>query len=62
MSLFFVEKPENMLNEAFRVLKPGGRAVFSVLGLPGECNLNILYAKCIKNSQIELPKERSYFH
>lgn len=62
LSLFLVENPENMLKEAWRVLKPGGKAVFSVFGVPGEHNFYILYSKSANKIGIELPVAKNYFH
>lgn len=43
LSIHIVENPRNMLNEAFRILKPGGRGIISSPGLIDEldflCNI-----------------------
>lgn len=62
LSLFLVENPENMLKEAWRVLKPGGKAVLSVFGLPSEHNFYTSYSKSAQNAGIEIPVQKSYFH
>ncbi|OMJ87342.1 hypothetical protein SteCoe_10937 [Stentor coeruleus] len=48
LSLNIVPNPETMLKEAFRVLVPGGIAVFSVLGREEPTNLSTLVSKSCK--------------
>lgn len=46
--LEIVKKPDWVLNEAYRVLKPGGAASFSIYGRMGICNTLRIY-KSIRN-------------
>jgi ubiquinone/menaquinone biosynthesis C-methylase UbiE len=67
LSLHLVPDPLKMLKEAFRVIKPGATAVFSVWGKEEDTNI----FKIIKNAQMEVmgnqiqgneEKPRSPFH
>jgi ubiquinone/menaquinone biosynthesis C-methylase UbiE len=50
LTLHFVENPQKMLAEAWRVLKPSGIAVFSVPGKEDELNILKVIEKCLKNA------------
>lgn len=62
LSLHFVEHPENMLKEAYRVLKIGGIAVLTVWGKPSENNILKVMASASIKAGVEIPKERSPFY
>lgn len=62
LSLQIVETPANMLQEAHRILKPGGLAVFSVWGKMEECNFYCNFKKCLEATGYEIPHDRNMFH
>jgi ubiquinone/menaquinone biosynthesis C-methylase UbiE len=62
LSLQIVENPQNVLNEAFRVLKPSGIAVFSVPGKTEEFNFFCVLRRCLASAGVEPSQERSNFH
>lgn len=62
LSLQIVENPELMVNEAFRVLKPNGIAVFSVWGKKETNNLFQIIGKAFVNAGGVPRQERSNFH
>ena len=62
LSLQLVENPENMLKEAFRVLRNGGKAGFTVWGRKENSKFFTPIPTVLRRNGIELPKERSNFH
>ena len=61
LSLNLVENPVNMLKEAYRLLKPGGIAAFSVWGKSEDSNMFVVLTKAFNNLEI-FAKGRSAFH
>ena len=61
LSLHLVYNPVSMLKEAYRLLKPGGIAVFSVLGKSEDNHMFIILNKGLNNSGI-YSETRSPFH
>lgn len=63
LSLQLVENPEKMLSETFRVLKPGGKAGFTVWGRKKNSKMFTTIPMVLKRHGIALPQdERSNFH
>ena len=62
LSLHLVENPVNMLNEAYRVLRKGGKAGFTVWGRRENSNVFTTIPMVLRKNGVELPKERSNFH
>ena len=61
LSLQIVENPQKMIQEAFRVLQPGGRASFSVWARPQPNNLFFICGKHAVQAGY-IPTKRSMFH
>jgi ubiquinone/menaquinone biosynthesis C-methylase UbiE len=61
LSLHIVADPVLMLNEALRVIKPGGLAVFSVWGHDVENNYFSIILQGMKKGSV-LSAKRSFFH
>lgn len=61
MSLHLVEHPQTMINEAFRVLQPGGIAVFSVANKPKPNNFLYIAESSCEKSGIS-SKNRPFYH
>ena len=62
MNLNLVPDPEKMLNEIFRVLKPGGRFGVSVWGRADESFALTVFNSACSKLGIEVPAVRSNFH
>ena len=60
MALHLVEFPEKMLAEAFRVLKPGSIAAFSIFGDRSHCSITNIAVQCLEKHAPE--QFRSPFH
>lgn len=60
MALHLVEFPEKMIAEAFRVLKPGSIAAFSIFGDRSQCSITSIAMHCIEKHAPE--QFRSPFH
>ena len=61
LSLMIVENPQQMLEEAFRVLQSGGRATFSVWGKPQTNDMFGICGRCCKEAGYT-SSSRSSFH
>ena len=61
LSLQIVENPEKMLVESYRILQPGGIALFSVWGKPQPTNLFAITSKKCTEAGYP-PQTRSLFH
>ena len=48
MSLMLVNHPEKQLSEAFRLLKSGSKAGFTIWGRKKKCSLYFLLTECLK--------------
>ena len=62
LTLHFVENPEIMIKEAFRVLKSPGIAVFSVPGKADHLNLLKVIGRSLKNAGLQPDQQRNPFH
>ena len=62
LTLHFVESPEKMIKEAYRVLKSSGIAVLSVPGNPDHLNLLKVIGRSLKNVGLEQDQQRNPFH
>ena len=62
LSLMIVENTEKMLKEAIRVLKPSGRAIFSVWGEKTHSYVFTEQPKILKKYGVVPPPSRSMFH
>lgn len=62
LSLHIVTHPENMISEAFRVLKPGGKAIMSVWGQKEGSTQFTTIGKILGAEGIQLPKVRDSWH
>lgn len=62
LSLHLVENPEKMLNETFRVLKPGGRAGFSVWGRKENSKFFTIVPNVMEKHGLVMTADRSNFH
>jgi ubiquinone/menaquinone biosynthesis C-methylase UbiE len=61
LSLHIVADPQKMIEEAFRVLQPGGLAAFSVFGRPKPSNFFDMILRSFDLAGYT-PADRSYFH
>ena len=50
------------MNEAYRVLKPGGIAVLSVWGKSHQDNFFCIAKKCLQSAGAKIAEERNQFH
>ena len=62
MNLNLVPQPETMIQEIFRVLKPGGRMGVSVWGRPEESFALTVFNQACEKIGIEVPNVRPNFH
>lgn len=62
LSLQLVSNPEKMLSEALRVLKPGGRAGFTVWGRKELSKFFTTVPTVMRRNGFVLPQDRSNFH
>lgn len=62
LSLHLVTHPEKMLDEAFRVVKKGGKVGFSVWGGKEKSKFFTTVPMVLKKYGVELPNDRSNFH
>ena len=62
LTLMIVENTDKMLKEAFRVLKPSGRAIFSVWGETTHSYVFTSQGALLKKYGVSAPPTRSYFH
>ena len=62
LTLHLVEDAPSMLREAFRLLKPGGIAIFSVWGKEDEHNIFKIQGRALKNAGIPKTPGRSDFY
>ena len=62
LSLQLVENPEKMLNEAYRVLRKGGKAGFTVWGRKENSKFFTTVPFVLRRNGVQLPNERSNFH
>ena len=63
LSLMITQKPERQIVEAYRVLKPGSKACFSIWGRDENCQQFMIPRKALANLGRELPPApyESYF-
>ena len=62
LTLHLVEDAPSMLREAFRLLKPGGIAIFSVWGKEDEHNIFKIQGRALSNAGISKPPGRTPFY
>lgn len=62
LCLMLVPEPKNMLAEAYRVLQPGGKAVFSVWGRKENSNFHEIVDESLEQVGVPPSNKRSNFH
>ena len=62
LCLSLVEDPQKMLSEAYRVLKPSGRAIFSIAGSKELAYIHKEMPKLYKEYGVEIPPKRDAFY
>ena len=62
LSIHIVENPKKMLEEAFRVMKPGAIGIISTIDIPKEFSFVNTNKQCLIAAGAEFPNDRSMFH